>query len=537
MRWLFVLLSAVPVVMLVETFGVAADLRLGATLVALGVVPLVAATIPAMTFRHFAKARREDITPAVVVSAVCGGLGVLVAVASAGAVGVSDGRLPALVPYVAAAMALLGMAEVLGLHRVGAGFAETVVVIAAGAVGVEALLLVGQHAGVADAVSAATVAGGIAAVGLVSSTALATPRPLVVPVEDAARGPRFVVWTVAGLVVVAAALRVLSMRPAWIDEADTARLSSSTFSGLESAAAKGHAHPPLYAGLAWLSRQVFGSGDVALRLPSIAAGVLLVPAVYVTAEKLFDRRVGLIAAAIVAVGPGFVWLSVQAEPGALAALLVVVSLFTLVAALRNDRLTDWVFFGIATASLLWSHQLAIVPVTIMYGFAVATLWRRHDDADDSTAAAAACSRRAKLCVAALIDVGALAALIAYRGGFGPADVLPPFEYATRAAPGAGRSVFGLTGAALAGLIGFHPADVTSRLLALWPLCMLAAFVLLGRSWSRRAALVVALAMGPLAALLVLQIVGSPRNPPFALAWTAAAMPMLAIGVACVVGRA
>jgi hypothetical protein len=103
-----------------------------------------------MTFRHLGEARREDVTPALVLSAVCGGVGVLAAIASAGAVAVADGRLTALVPYVATAMALLGMAEVLGVHRVGAGFAETVV-LAAGALGVEAVLLVGRHTGVADA--------------------------------------------------------------------------------------------------------------------------------------------------------------------------------------------------------------------------------------------------------------------------------------------------------------------------------------------------------------------------------------------------
>ncbi|HEV8296281.1 MAG TPA: hypothetical protein VGQ20_03260 [Acidimicrobiales bacterium] len=133
-------------------------------------------------------------------------------------------------------------------------------------------------------------------------------------------------------------------------------------------------------------------------------------------------------------------------------------------------------------------------------------------------------------IALALGTAAITGLVMYRSGIGPPTVLPPFEYATTGAPGAGRSVFGLAGTAITGLLGFHPADVTSRLLALWPLCILATFVFLGRAWSKRAMLVAALAITPFVALLTLQIVGSPRNPPFALTWTATAIPMLAIGV-------
>jgi hypothetical protein len=117
-----------------------------------------------------------------------------------------------------------------------------------------------------------------------------------------------------------------------------------------------------------------------------------------------------------------------------------------------------------------------------------------------------------------------------RGGFGPPEVLPPFEYATSGATGAGRSIFGLAGAGLVAVIGFHPPEVTSRLLALWPLCMLATFVLFGRRWSQRGALLVALATAPFLTLLVLQVLGAPRSPPFALEWVATAIPMLVIGL-------
>jgi hypothetical protein len=43
-------------------------------------------------------------------------------------------------------------------------------------------------------------------------------------------------------------------------------------------------------------------------------------------------------------------------------------------------------------------------------------------------------------------------------------------------------------------------------------------------------MLVALAAAPFVALLVLQVAGAPRNPPFALEWAATAVPLLAIGL-------
>jgi hypothetical protein len=232
----------------------------------------------------------------------------------------------------------------------------------------------------------------------------------------------------------------------------------------------------------------------------------------------------LIASAFAAVAPGLLWLSSASQPGALTALLATLALIAFLNAIELGRYTDWLLLGVATALMLWTHQLAGVMVAVLHIGAVVTIWKRR--------------RRGRAVASALLGWGgaliisgvALAASLSYRHGFGPSDVLPPYEYATTGAPGAGRSVLGLAGAALSGLFGLHPGDVMSRLLALWPLCILATFALFGRAWSWRGGLLVAMAVCPFLTLLVMQIAGVPRNPPFALVWTAPAIPMLAIGV-------
>ena len=43
--------------------------------------------------------------------------------------------------------------------------------------------------------------------------------------------------------------------------------------------------------------KAFGDGELAVRIPSIIAGTLAIPALYLLGRELYDRRTGLVAAA------------------------------------------------------------------------------------------------------------------------------------------------------------------------------------------------------------------------------------------------
>jgi len=500
--------------------------RVVMALVGLGAIPFVTGLVPMVAAHGLFAGSRDDVAPGLLAVAVAGGLGVLAAIGLAGVAGVDDPRVSTLVPYVAAGMAVLALAEVLAHHRTGAGHPATVAAVAGVAVAAQVLILIDtQDASVDAAVTGLVVAGATAAVGLLLATALSTPRRLVVPAEEAGGGPRMAGFALAVLVAVAAAARLAVSRPLWLDEAATAEATGGSLGDALAATRTADAHPPLIDGLVWLTRQGLGAGDLALRAPSLLAGLVLVPAIYVTATRLYDRRTGLIAAVVAALGPGLLWLSGGAGPGMVAALLATLALFTMLRAVERGRPFDWLLFGVTGAVLVWSHQLAVLHAAVLLGAAgvvVVERWRsRTPDAGRALAGWAG---------AALLTVAAFGTLLAYRDGWGPPTVLPPREYATSGAPGAGRSVLGLAGTAVNGVLGFHPRDVTSRLLALWPLAILATFALTVRAWSRRGLLLVVLAVTPFAALLVAQVAGAPRTPLFALEWIATALPMIAIGL-------
>ncbi len=62
-------------------------------------------------------------------------------------------------------------------------------------------------------------------------------------------------------------------------------------------------YPPLYPTLLFLAQLVLGEGDFATRVVNPILGAFLVLAVYYFGKELFNRRVGLIAAALMAVAP------------------------------------------------------------------------------------------------------------------------------------------------------------------------------------------------------------------------------------------
>jgi hypothetical protein len=488
------------------------------------VLALACGSVPAVATRRAVSGGRDVLGTLLVWTAVAAGLAVVAASYLVDALPVDDPRLVTLTPYAAAAGGLLALADALANHRIGAGRPWTPAVMAVVAVLVGAWLASAEAPDRLEvAVQAQVLAALVASVGLLVATATASPRPAIVPQEEAGDGPRLVGPIVGVLVLLAVAIRVAVSRPLWIDEAALARVSDRPLDRLWDAAVTADAHPPLYELVLWASQRMLGQGELALRAPSIAAGLLLVPALYLTARELYDRRVAVVSAAVAALSPALIWLSGAARPGMLAALLATLSLWAMLRAIRLSRSSDWLLFASASIALVATHQLGMVHVAVLLVAAgLAVLAERRQEERD---------RRLLpgwLLSTALV-VGACALLVGLRGGFGPPAILPPFEYATSGAPGAGRSVFGLAGTALVAVGGFHPPEVTSRLLALWPLCMLATFVLFGRRWSQRGALLLCLAVAPFVALLVLQVVDAPRSPPFALEWVATAVPILVIG--------
>ena len=184
-------------------------------------------------------------------------------------------------------------------------------------------------------------------------------------VSEAARTRSRTFWLVAGLTVLAAALRfaTLGVQAYHHDEIVTAsRVLRGSFWHAMDAVGFSESAPPLYYALAWIWTQATGTGEYGLRSISALAGVATIPVVYLIGVELRGRRAGLMAAALAAVNPMLLWYSQEARAYSLLVLFCSLSLLYCIRAMRHGRPRDFTAWGIASALALGTHYFALFAV-------------------------------------------------------------------------------------------------------------------------------------------------------------------------------
>jgi len=244
-------------------------------------------------------------------------------------------------------------------------------------------------------------------VSTVSATASAATAP-----EMRTGGRRGSWWPLAGLMLLAAVLRLstLGLQSFWYDEAFTPVhvLHPSLWATLR-AVAHTENTPPLWYVIAWADSRVLGTGEVALRLPSALAGVATVPVMGAIARELADRRAALLAAALVAVNPLFVWYSQEARAYELFVLTAALAMLFFVRAERDPTPARMAWFALGGALALLTHYFAVFLLIPMVLWLAWEQWRRRSGGGRAT----------PLAIGALAVVGlALLPLISAQGGHG-----------------------------------------------------------------------------------------------------------------------
>lgn len=170
----------------------------------------------------------------------------------------------------------------------------------------------------------------------------------------------------AGIILLATILRVVNLtgRTLWYDEAFAMLFAQAgwdamvdgTLTPVEGGAAD--VHPLLYYELLHLWMRAFGASVAAVRLLSVALGVLTVVAVYVLARDWFGARTGLAAALITAVAPFHVQYSQETRMYALLALALALTTWLYWRAWTLDRWVYWAAFAFLAAVSMYTQQLA-----------------------------------------------------------------------------------------------------------------------------------------------------------------------------------
>ena len=103
----------------------------------------------------------------------------------------------------------------------------------------------------------------------------------------------------------------------WVDELHTAWTVAGGLHDIPPRAARGN-YSPLYFYLPWVAARLLGSGEIALRLPSLLAGIALIPLTCLAiARWTKSSSAGLLAGFLVTIDQNFLFFSLEARSYAL----------------------------------------------------------------------------------------------------------------------------------------------------------------------------------------------------------------------------
>ncbi len=133
--------------------------------------------------------------------------------------------------------------------------------------------------------------------------------------------------------------------------------------------------PPLYFVLGWLFSKL-GSAPELIRVPSLIAGTLSIPLVYLVGARVVSRSAGLVAAAVMALMPFMIFYSGDGRTYGVAIALLLGSTLAMMAGVRTGRTRWWVAYGALTALAMYTHYTA----AFVLGAQLLWLFWAHPDA-------------------------------------------------------------------------------------------------------------------------------------------------------------
>lgn len=134
--------------------------------------------------------------------------------------------------------------------------------------------------------------------------------------------------------------------------------------------------PPLAYVLFWAWSQAVGTSELAVRLLSVMAGTIGIPALYALGVRLRGRYVGLIGALLWTVHPYLIWHAQDARNYALWSTLSALALWLALRALVRRRALDWGLYVLAAVAAAYTYYLELFVLLALNVFVFVAYWRR-----------------------------------------------------------------------------------------------------------------------------------------------------------------
>lgn len=112
--------------------------------------------------------------------------------------------------------------------------------------------------------------------------------------------------------------------------------------------------PPLFFILSWITSQL-GHAPELIRLPSLVAGALTLPVVYLLGLRTVRRPAALLATALTALSPFMIYYSAEARSYAVMMLLATTSTLAMLLAIDTSRVRWWVLYAVSSCGAFYAH--------------------------------------------------------------------------------------------------------------------------------------------------------------------------------------
>ena len=136
-------------------------------------------------------------------------------------------------------------------------------------------------------------------------------------------------------------------------------------------------HPPLYFLLLHWFTRFLGERDLMLRFPSVAFATLTVPLLYTLGTRLWDRRVGLLAALLGAASPFYLWYAQEARMYMMVTCLGLGSVYAQWRGMTSRKRWWIAGAGILALSALFTHFLYVLVLCAQLVLALVLWYERH----------------------------------------------------------------------------------------------------------------------------------------------------------------
>ena len=164
----------------------------------------------------------------------------------------------------------------------------------------------------------------------------------------------------------------LGFNSLWLDEATTFNWSKLGFFEIWEISLTADFHPPLFH---WIEHfmLVFGQSEFVLRAAPALLGILTIPVFYLIGKEFHDKNVGIISAALLTFSYFGIFYSQEAYSYSMVLFVFSLVILFYLLALRTDKITYWVLFGIISAIAFWTHYYVFVGLGVIYLHAIITL--------------------------------------------------------------------------------------------------------------------------------------------------------------------